>query len=418
MSKKYLFFCILSIFGLTYANGLSAHVDNQTKTRKAVLIIVDGIPAQTMERLQPPTMMSIASQGRYHRAYCGGEIGSYSETPTVSAIGYTNILTGTWMNKHNVTGNDNLSPNYHYPTLFRIAKDQQRRVTTALYSSWTDNRTVLLGEKKDETRNLTIDYVFDGYDNDKTNYPDEQGDLHIQKIDGRVCQEAAQSIRTDAPDLSWIYLWYPDDAFHAHGHGTFTDKAVMTVDEQLAPVWEAIQYRMREKDEEWLVVLVTDHGRGFDGHHHGGQSADERTVWVITNQRHLNRQFFRPTFSHVDINPTICQWMGFQVAEDVAFERDGISFLGKTDIYDLKVEPYDNTVRLRWQHEGPNTTATVYIATTNDFSKGGHDTWQKVAEVPAKQKSVSIDLSQYGDAKFFKFAVKTPYVTLNRWLKR
>ena len=110
--------------------------------------------------------------------------------------------------------------------------------------------------------------------------------------------------------------------------------------------------------------------------------------------------------------------MGFQVAEDVAFERDGISFLGKTDIYDLMVEPYDNTVRLRWQHEGPNTTATVYIATTNDFSTGGHDTWQKVAEVPAKQKSVSIDLSQYGDSKFFKFAVKTPYVTLNRWLKR
>ena len=389
-----------------------------TKTHKAVLIIIDGIPAQTMERLQPPTMMAIAKQGRYHRAYCGGETGSYSETPTVSAIGYTNILTGTWMNKHNVTGNDNLNPNYHYPTLFRIAKDQGRPVTTALYSSWLDNRTVLLGEKKDETRNLTIDYVFDGYDHDKTNYPDEQGDLHIQKIDHRVCQEAAQSIRTDAPDLSWIYLWYPDDAFHAHGHGTFTDKAVMTVDEQLAPVWEAIQYRMKEKDEEWLVIVVTDHGRGFDGHHHGDQSADERMVWIITNQRRTNRQFSRPTLSQVDINPTICQWMGFQVAEDVAFERDGISFIGKTDIYDLKVEPYDNTVRLRWQHEGPNTTATVYIATTNDFSTGGHDQWQKVAEVPAKQKSVSIDLSQYGDSKFYKFAVKTPYVSLNRWLKR
>ena len=119
-----------------------------TKTHKAVLIIIDGIPAPTMERLQPPTLMAIARQGHYHRAYCGGEVGSYSETPTVSAIGYTNILTGTWMNKHNVKGNDNQNPNYHYPTLFRIAKDQQRPVTTALYSSWTDNRTVLLGENK------------------------------------------------------------------------------------------------------------------------------------------------------------------------------------------------------------------------------------------------------------------------------
>ena len=66
------------------------------KTRKAVFVIIDGVPAECVERLQPPTLMDIAQKGHYQRGYCGGEVGSYSETATISAIGYTNILTGTW----------------------------------------------------------------------------------------------------------------------------------------------------------------------------------------------------------------------------------------------------------------------------------------------------------------------------------
>ena len=96
----------------------------QGKTRKAIFIIVDGVPADCVERLQPPTLSAIAQEGGYSRGYCGGEIGSPTETITISAVGYTNILTGTWVNKHNVRGNGNIQANYNYPTLFRIAKDQ------------------------------------------------------------------------------------------------------------------------------------------------------------------------------------------------------------------------------------------------------------------------------------------------------
>ena len=128
----------------------------QAKTKKAVYIIIDGVPADQIERLQPPTIYEIASKGGYARAYTGGEIGQYSETATISAIGYTNLLTATWYNKHNVGGNSNLKPNYNYWTIFRIAKEQKKNYTTGLYSSWTDNRTVLIGEGLAETGNLKI----------------------------------------------------------------------------------------------------------------------------------------------------------------------------------------------------------------------------------------------------------------------
>ena len=124
------------------------------KTKKAVYIIIDGVPADQIERLHTPAIFDIASRGAYARAYTGGEIGQYSQTATISAIGYTNLLTATWFNKHNVGGNSDLQPNYNYWTIFRIAKEQPKDYKTAIYSSWTDNRTVLIGEGKKETNHL------------------------------------------------------------------------------------------------------------------------------------------------------------------------------------------------------------------------------------------------------------------------
>lgn len=73
--------------------------------RKTLLVIIDGIPYDCITRLQPSTIMDIAHEGGLCRAMAGGMVGTYSETPTISAIGYMNILTGTWMNKHQVKGN-------------------------------------------------------------------------------------------------------------------------------------------------------------------------------------------------------------------------------------------------------------------------------------------------------------------------
>ena len=50
------------------------------KAKKAVYVIVDGIPADQIERLHTPAIFDIASKGAYSRAYTGGEIGGYSQT--------------------------------------------------------------------------------------------------------------------------------------------------------------------------------------------------------------------------------------------------------------------------------------------------------------------------------------------------
>src|SRR5690625_5449878 len=93
---------------------------------------MDGISDDVIKEVETPHLDDIASEGAFLHAYVGGEPGTYSETPTISAVGYNSLLTGTWVNKHNVWGNAIHDPNYNYWTLFRLLKD---RKSTRLNSS-------------------------------------------------------------------------------------------------------------------------------------------------------------------------------------------------------------------------------------------------------------------------------------------
>lgn len=385
------------------------------KTRKALFLIVDGIPADVIERLHVPAIYNIAANGGYARAHVGGDVGEYTQTPTISAVGYTTVLTGTWFNKHNVAGNSNIHENYNYWTLFRLAKEQPKPYKTAIYSSWTDNRTILLGEGKPETNHLKIDYVFDGLDLDTINYPRKPKELQVFDYDQVVSAKAAEGIRRDAPDLSWVYLWYPDDAAHLTGNGKYFDTYVLKAGEQIQKIWEAIQYREQHFNEEWMMVVTTDHGRTNSGYGHGGQSCRERTTWIATN-RPVASWFKSGRLAAVDIAPSISRFMGFTVPRDNRFEWDGTPFIGPVDVTDFHVMPYDKEAWLTWTCTNPSAKATIYLATDNSFKTTGRQTWQKVAEVPAKSGRYTVDLSRYPASKIYKFVIDTPNGSLNCWL--
>src|SRR5690606_9473030 len=122
------------------------------------------IPVDVVERVNTPWIDSIAREGSYTRAYTGGHVGEYSETPTISAVCYANLITGVWVNKHNVWNNNIDAPNYHYPTVFWYLKNHFPDKKIGLFSTWEDNRTKLVGEGKSETGNINVDFHADGYE--------------------------------------------------------------------------------------------------------------------------------------------------------------------------------------------------------------------------------------------------------------
>jgi len=411
---KHLLTLLLSLLALLLPQQLLAG------RHKTLFVILDGIPADCIERLQPPTIMAIAHEGQYGRAYCGGERNLYNQTPTISAVGYTNILTGTWVNKHNVWDNSNIKINYNYWNIFRMAKHQDRPVTTAIFSSWTDNRTILLGEDKPEAGNLHMDYTCDGYDLDATRFPKKHDDLQVFDYDSHVATDAANCIRTKRPDLSWLYLWYSDDAFHIHGYGSYSDSYVLKADSLLGIVWNAVKENARKYKEDWLVIVTTDHGRDIKGYHHGGQSDNERSIWISTNLKTVNSHFHSSTLSHVDILPTICRWMDFKMPRDQRFELDGTSFYGPCPLTDLYARKYDDKVTLTWNYHGKSGAkrkVPVYVSTTNHFATGSPDQWLLSGYADADAGYYLVDLSKLPKSDFYKFAVGDADEALTRWWK-
>ena len=314
-------------FHLTGALLLFAGSSVHAATPKAVFILLDGIPADLVESVSTPFFDEIAKDGGYARAYVGGQAGGASESPTVSAVGYNSLLTGTWANKHRVYSNQIRSPDYRYWDIFRLVKQHNPVLNTALFSTWEDNRTKLLGHGRPEAGGDKLDYYFDGFENDEQRFPHDEAREYIKQIDDLVSREAARYLAQHGPDLSWVYLEFTDDIGHLYGDGDEMAAAITLMDTNVGRIWRSVQARQQAEDEDWLVLITTDHGRDAPtGKSHGDQTDRERTIWIATNSTALN-EHFRNLPGIVDILPSILTHLEIAVPQAVSEQFDGKSFI-------------------------------------------------------------------------------------------
>jgi len=388
----------------------------QPKAKKTVYIIVDGISADVIEKLKPKHLYEIAAAGGYAHAIVGGERGGYSETPTISAVGYNSILTGTWFNKHNVEDNNIKAPNYNYKSIFRLLKEHVPQKKIGIFSSWTDNRTRLVGEGIKEAGNIKFDYSFDGLEFDTANYPHDGERDFMRKIDAKVAETAADVIKKDAPDLSWVYLEYTDDIGHKYGDSPQFDKAVNYEDENVGQIWEAVQYRETHFNEDWLIIVTTDHGRTAEtGKGHGGQSDRERAGWIITNAKNLNERFRNNQASIVDIYPTIARFMNVPVPLATACELDGVPLIGKLSLADASARYNDGAITVGWKAHEKKGKVKIWAATTNNYKQGGKDEFRLLKRVPLKKESTTINIKDLSSS-FYKLFLQGPNNGTTRWI--
>ncbi len=407
--KSVIFFISL-VISFSCAQGQS-----KKSTPKVIFIIADGIPYDVIQKIKPPTLMEIAQIGGIAKAHVGGDAGKYNQTPTISAPGYNDLITGTWGNKHNVWDNDIAAPNYNYWTIFRIAEHVNPKLHTAVFSTWLDNRTKLIGEGLEQTGKVKLDYSFDGLELDTIKYPHDKEAAYINRIDEAVMNEATRYVKEKGPDVSWIYLEYTDDMGHRYGDSEQLDNAVKMMDKRLGALWGVIKDREKKFSEDWMIVITTDHGRdAATGKNHGGQSDRERTTWIVTNAKNLNDEF-RNDPGVVDVLPSVFKHMKIQIPEPVAKEIDGVSFIGDIDLANLTAERSGETIQLKWKNMShqKSTVAEVYVTNTNNFKTGGVDEYKKIGEVPVQNETFSIPAKE---KTFYKILVKTPNHFSNTWV--
>lgn len=395
---------------------ISVTVSAQQRAKKVVYVIADGISADALERENLPNFRKIITAGSYSRMHVGGDKGTYNETPTISAVGYNSLLTGTWVNKHNVPDNAIKDPNYNYPTIFKLFKEQYPTKKTAIFSSWTDNRTKLLGDGLAATGRFKPDYAFDGYELDTVRFKHDQVSAYMHQIDEEVIKRAANSIQTIAPDLSWVYLEYTDDMGHRYGDSPEFRKAISLLDVQMGKIWDAINYREQKFKEDWLIVITTDHGRDEkSGRGHGGQSDRQRSTWMVSNYKDLNTygQFF--DLGIVDIMPSIARFLNVKLPENVAKEVDGTTFIGPVSVANLKVNYTQGLLDISWKALEKKGKARIWVATTNEVKTGGQDVYKMIGEVDLTQQHYLADVKDL-PSNFYKIVVEGAENSVNKWI--
>jgi hypothetical protein len=200
-----------------------------------------------------------------------------------------------------------------------------------------------------------------------------------------------------------------------YGNSKQQEDAIKMMDNQIQRIWQAIQYREKNFNEDWVIYITTDHGRDSTGYNHGGQSNRERTTWIVTNAKDLNDRFKKQQPAIVDIMPSIASFLNIDIPKERLMEIDGTSLTGNLSATDAGANLINETIEVKWNVINKEGNAKIWLATTNNFKTSGNDKYQLMTEVPVSNGSAKIDVKNI-PSDFYKIVIEMPYNFLNRWL--
>ena len=130
------------------------------------------------------------------------------------------------------------------------------------------------------------------------------GTFGYDKANDRLTDAAIGYINETEPDLTFLYLGYPDEAGHAHGWmGEEYRKSLENSWENISRIIEAIP-------KDYAVIITADHG-GHD-HTHGTELPEDMTIPLIFAGAERELVGNLDNVNIIDIAPTIAALAGMQ----------------------------------------------------------------------------------------------------------
>lgn len=229
----------------------------QTKNKKVLIIGLDGLRPDAMNVASTPTLDKIIADGKY-------SWNARTEMQTISGAAWTSLLTGVHSNKHKVYGNSFRARNKDFKTIFHLIKEEwDPTIRTVAYSHWRP----------------IITHIFEN------NCLDRKG----SGSDEKLAKKLAKDISNDKGDFYFLQLDDIDDAGHQYVYGPNSPKYISEIEKQdrnLENVLNAIE--MRPKEEDWLILVVSDHGGSGRGH--GKTTIDEITIVFIVSGKSVKEK--------------------------------------------------------------------------------------------------------------------------------
>ncbi len=243
MKNLLLSFCLL----FCLANSSFASQD-----RKVMIIGIDGTRSDALQIANTPNIDSLIANGIY-------TFDAYHLGITVSGPSWSDIMCGVWEAKHNVLGNDYAGSRYNlWPYFPKRAKEVKPDLYCVQVTEWAP----------------MSDQVYNDGWNQKIKVPDGVGYPTV----------AAAQTQLANPNLDAIFVYFDkvDLTGHASGFSPSNPSyiaAIEAVDTWVGQVIAAVKARPNYATENWLILLITDHGGIGTGH--GGNTDQERHIWWI-----------------------------------------------------------------------------------------------------------------------------------------
>ena len=238
--------------------------------RKVLHIGIDGVNAVDMlDHAATPHLDGLVAEG---------VIGvSQPYGPDVAAIesgpGWCTIATGVWPDRHGVVDNTFAGARFDaYPDWLTRLEQADPGYSTYCITNWAP-LGVPGGPGPVFSSAIDVNLAFEAMD--------VPGGYLAG--DSTTTATTAGWLRDQDSDAHFVYIGNVDIVGHVFGSGPEVPiyiRAIEKADRQVGALLAAMRDRPTYADEDWLVLVSTDHGHRSGGGH-GGASEAERTVWLI-----------------------------------------------------------------------------------------------------------------------------------------
>jgi predicted AlkP superfamily pyrophosphatase or phosphodiesterase len=265
-------------------------VTGMSRVRKVLIIGIDGCRTDALLQAASPAFDSLIAHG-YVNLHC--DRGPY----TVSGPGWSTLLHGVYPSKHGVFNNDFAGHDYGmYHDLYYYLHRFNAAFSLSVVAHWGDFLRITTSE--DYSVNVSSD--------------------------AEVRDHALYLLNVCVPDVLLLHFDDVDAAGHSSGFSPDNSDYINAIKQTgvyTDEIMQAIKTREQTYHEEWMVIVVTDHGGNGTGHNNQDYLDETRFVFEIIRLPNIHRIDI-PVASNVDIMPTILKYMDVPV--DSTWNLDGV----------------------------------------------------------------------------------------------
>ena len=297
-----IFWNVLHLYDQPVCHGSDLNIPEA----RVLVIGIDGVRPDALRIADTPAIDELISEGAFtNNTKILGD--RYRENETISGPGWSSFLTGVWADKHGVNDNTFRGQNYdEYPHFFVHLKRAFPEAITGSFVDWEPIDTFIL-------RDADVREVC----------PASSEDSLLQK-DEKLANKAAKFLTQQNPHAVFVYFGQVDEIGHQDGfHPSVPSylQALRTVDAHVATLMRAIQSRPEYLEENWLVVISTDHG-GRGRKHRGGHDVPEIvTTFLVVSGVQSKKGMIEESSYIVDVPIIALTHLGVPI--DSAWQLDG-----------------------------------------------------------------------------------------------